>query len=142
MVSEPVSPAERYAAFRRNQGGPALADFEKGYPFGLDAFQRTACAALESGRGVLVAAPTGAGKTVVGEFAVHLALRSGRKCFYTTPIKALSNQKFRDLVERHGQDSVGLLTGDNTINGEAPIVVMTTEVLRNMLYAGSATLND
>ena len=71
---------------------------------------------------------------------MHLALHQGRKCFYTTPIKALSNQKFADLVRRYGADQVGLLTGDNTINGEAPIVVMTTEVLRNMLYAGSSTL--
>jgi ATP-dependent RNA helicase HelY len=89
---------------------------------------------------VLVAAPTGSGKTVVGEFAVHLALEAGRKCFYTTPIKALSNQKYNDLVARHGAENVGLLTGDNTVNGEAPVVVMTTEVLRNMLYAGSRTL--
>ena len=90
---------------------------------------------------MLVCAPTGAGKTVVGEFAVHLALRAGgRKCFYTTPIKALSNQKYHDLVDRYGADQVGLLTGDNAINGDAPVVVMTTEVLRNMLYAGSATL--
>src|SRR5687768_12395519 len=135
MTSEASSPAERYAAFRRRQGGPALTAFEAGYPFGLDAFQRTACAALEDGRGVLVAAPTGAGKTVVGEFAVFLALREGRKCFYTTPIKALSNQKYNDLVERHGADRVGLLTGDNAVNGDADVVVMTTEVLRNMLYA-------
>ena len=99
-----------------------------------------ACQALETGDGVLVAAPTGAGKTVVGEFAVHLALAEGRKCFYTTPIKALSNQKYADLVRRHGADAVGLLTGDNTVNGEAQVVVMTTEVLRNMLYAGSPTL--
>ena len=99
-----------------------------------------ACQALEAGDGVLVAAPTGAGKTVVGEFAVHLALAEGRKCFYTTPIKALSNQKYADLVRRHGADAVGLLTGDNTVNGEAQVVVMTTEVLRNMLYAGSPTL--
>ena len=84
---------------------------------------------------MLVAAPTGAGKTVVGEFAVHLALREGRKCFYTTPIKALSNQKYNDLVARHGADRVGLLTGDNVVNGDADVVVMTTEVLRNMLYA-------
>ncbi|MEX2290921.1 MAG: DEAD/DEAH box helicase [Mycobacteriales bacterium] len=112
-----------------------MTEFQLGYPFGLDAFQRTACAALEAGRGVLVAAPTGAGKTVVGEFAVHLALRAGRKCFYTTPIKALSNQKYNDLVERHGADRVGLLTGDNAVNGDADVVVMTTEVLRNMLYA-------
>ena len=135
MSTEAASPAERYASFRRSQLGPALAEFEVGYPFGLDAFQRTACAALEAGRGVLVAAPTGAGKTVVGEFAVHLALRSGQKCFYTTPIKALSNQKFNDLVERYGADRVGLLTGDNAVNGDADVVVMTTEVLRNMLYA-------
>jgi len=134
------SPAERYATFRRSQGGPALTEFEVGYPFGLDAFQRTACAALEQGRGVLVAAPTGAGKTVVGEFAVHLALRAGRKCFYTTPIKALSNQKYTDLVARHGVARVGLLTGDTTINGGADVVVMTTEVLRNMLYARSDAL--
>jgi ATP-dependent RNA helicase HelY len=91
---------------------------------------------------VLVAAPTGAGKTVVGEFAVHQALEHGRKCFYTTPIKALSNQKFHDLAARYGSEQVGLLTGDNAINGEAPIVVMTTEVLRNMLYAGSPTLEQ
>ncbi len=135
MTTEAASPAERYAAFRRNQSGPALTEFETGYPFGLDAFQRTACAALEAGRGVLVAAPTGAGKTVVGEFAVHLALREGRKCFYTTPIKALSNQKYNDLVARYGAERVGLLTGDNAVNGDADVVVMTTEVLRNMLYA-------
>ena len=110
----------------------------KEYPFELDAFQIQACTALEKGSGVLVAAPTGSGKTVVGEFAVHLALREGVKCFYTTPIKALSNQKFAELTERYGAAKVGLLTGDNSINGEAPIVVMTTEVLRNMLYAGSS----
>ena len=106
----------------------------------FDDFQLDACGALESGHGVLVAAPTGSGKTVVGEFAVHLALAEGRKCFYTTPIKALSNQKYADLVRRYSAARVGLLTGDNSINGEAPIVVMTTEVLRNMLYAGSPTL--
>src|SRR5690242_13855770 len=134
------SPAERYAAARRRASRPALADFTAGYDFTLDPFQVESCEALEDGFGVLVAAPTGAGKTVVGEFAVHLALAQGRRCFYTTPIKALSNQKYNDLVRRYGPDSVGLLTGDNTVNGEAPIVVMTTEVLRNMLYAGSATL--
>ncbi len=90
---------------------------------------------------MLVCAPTGAGKTVVGEFAVHLALARGDKCFYTTPIKALSNQKYADLVRVHGADAVGLLTGDTSINGDAPVVVMTTEVLRNMLYAGSPTLD-
>lgn len=118
----------------------SLTAFATSYPFPLDPFQREACEALERGRGVLVAAPTGAGKTVVGEFAVHLALTQGRKAFYTTPIKALSNQKYHDLVARHGPDAVGLLTGDTTVNGEAPVVVMTTEVLRNMLYADSPTL--
>ncbi len=119
---------------------PGLASFRSLYAFDFDDFQVAACDALESGHGVLVAAPTGSGKTVVGEFAVHLALAGGRKCFYTTPIKALSNQKYGDLVSRYGAASVGLLTGDNSINGEAPVVVMTTEVLRNMLYAGSLTL--
>ena len=135
-----TSPAERYAKFRREQDSPVLADFTALYDFEIDAFQMEACRALEAGRGVLVAAPTGSGKTLVGEFAVHLALDQGRKCFYTAPIKALSNQKYADFVRRYGPDQVGLLTGDNSINGEAPIVVMTTEVLRNMLYAGSGTL--
>ncbi len=117
-----------------------LDDFAHLYDFTLDSFQRHACESLERGRGVLVAAPTGSGKTLVGEFAVHLALAGGGKCFYTTPIKALSNQKFADLTMRYGADKVGLLTGDNSINGNAPVVVMTTEVLRNMVYAGSTTL--
>ncbi|WP_054813116.1 DEAD/DEAH box helicase [Nocardia arizonensis] len=117
-----------------------LAEFSAALKFTLDPFQREACAALEDGHGVLVCAPTGAGKTVVGEFAVHLALAAGGKCFYTTPIKALSNQKFADLTERYGRDSVGLLTGDQSINPDAPVVVMTTEVLRNMLYASSDAL--
>ncbi|MFM9049268.1 MAG: DEAD/DEAH box helicase [Actinomycetota bacterium] len=133
------SPAERHAAARERATDP-LTGFRSGYDFPLDAFQERGCAALADGRSVLVAAPTGAGKTVVGEFAVHLALENGRKCFYTTPIKALSNQKYHDLVRRYGADRVGLLTGDNSINGEAPVVVMTTEVLRNMLYASSETL--
>ena len=119
---------------------PGLASFRQLYEFEFDEFQVAACNALERGHGVLVAAPTGSGKTVVGEFAVHLAMASGRKCFYTTPIKALSNQKYADLVNRYSAANVGLLTGDNSINGEAPVVVMTTEVLRNMLYAGSVTL--
>jgi ATP-dependent RNA helicase HelY len=137
-----TSPAQRYAESRRRraQDGPALSDFQALYDFTFDDYQRRACQALNEGHGVLVAAPTGSGKTVIGEYAVHLALAAGRKCFYTTPIKALSNQKFGDLVRRYGPDRVGLLTGDNSINGEAPVVVMTTEVLRNMLYGGSATL--
>jgi ATP-dependent RNA helicase HelY len=139
-MSEATSPAERYAASRAARRHPVLHDFTSHYDFPLDAFQLDACREVEDGRGVLVAAPTGSGKTVVGEFAVFLALETGRKCFYTTPIKALSNQKYHDLVARHGAENVGLLTGDSTVNGEAPVVVMTTEVLRNMLYAGSRTL--
>jgi len=135
-----TTPADSYAAFRERQSEPEFASFRALYEFDFDGFQVAACAALSQGNGVLVAAPTGSGKTVVGEFAVHLALAQGRKCFYTTPIKALSNQKYADLVRRYGPSSVGLLTGDNSINGEAPVVVMTTEVLRNMLYTSSATL--
>jgi ATP-dependent RNA helicase HelY len=137
---ESLSPAEAYARFRKRQGSPLLAAFADSYPFAFDDYQREACAQLEAGSGVLVAAPTGAGKTIVGEFAVFLALSNGRKCFYTTPIKALSNQKYADLVRRHGASNVGLLTGDTSVNSEAPIVVMTTEVLRNMIYARSSTL--
>src|SRR3954454_15532836 len=134
------SPAERYAAARRRTAHPTLAEFTASLGFSLDPFQVEACEALDEGAGVLVCAPTGAGKTVVGEFAVHKALAEGRKCFYTTPIKALSNQKFTDMVKRYGAERVGLLTGDNSVNGDAPVVVMTTEVLRNMLYAGSQAL--
>ncbi len=140
--SESLSPAEAYARFRQRQSTPLLAAFADGYPFAFDDYQREACAYVEAGSGVLVAAPTGAGKTIVGEFAVFLALSNGRKCFYTTPIKALSNQKYADLVRRHGAGNVGLLTGDTSVNSEAPIVVMTTEVLRNMIYARSSTLAD
>ncbi len=122
--------------------GPAFAEFAAAFPFQLDPYQVDGCAHVEAGSGVLVAAPTGAGKTVVGEFAVFLALREGRKCFYTTPIKALSNQKFNDLAERFGAHRVGLLTGDTSINSDAPVVVMTTEVLRNMIYANSGTLKN
>ncbi|MEU0135883.1 DEAD/DEAH box helicase [Streptomyces sp. NPDC006296] len=141
-MTEDLSPAERYQAsrVRAAEQATALGPFREMYAFGLDPFQIEACKALEAGKGVLVAAPTGSGKTIVGEFAVHLALQQGRKCFYTTPIKALSNQKFTDLVRRYGADKVGLLTGDNSVNADAPVVVMTTEVLRNMLYAGSQSL--
>ena len=130
-----ASPAERYAASRQRMSHPVLTTFGAGFGFALDPFQLAACEALEDGHDVLVAAPTGAGKTVVGEFAVHLALQAGRKCFYTTPIKALSNQKYNDLVDRYGANQVGLLTGDTAVNPDAPVVVMTTEVLRNMLSA-------
>src|ERR1700740_1298649 len=117
-----------------------LARFTAELPFPREDFPQRAWAALESGHGVLVGAPTGAGKTVVGEFAVHLALASGGKCLYTTPLKALSNQKHTDLTLRYGRDRIGLLTGDMSVNADAPVVVMTTEVLRNMLYADSPAL--
>ncbi|WP_375498882.1 DEAD/DEAH box helicase [uncultured Jatrophihabitans sp.] len=134
------SPSERYAASRRRRGRPILIDFRAELSFLLDPFQEQGCEALEDGYSVLVCAPTGAGKTVVGEFGVHLALAAGQKCFYTTPIKALSNQKYNDLVDRYGPGQVGLLTGDTSVNADAPVVVMTTEVLRNMLYVGSPAL--
>ncbi|WP_300015549.1 DEAD/DEAH box helicase [Pseudonocardia sp.] len=140
VASSTPAPAEAYAAARSRAARPNLTEFVSGLPFELDGFQLSACSALEDGHGVLVCAPTGAGKTVVGEFAVHLALARGQKCFYTTPIKALSNQKYADLVARHGPDAVGLLTGDTVINSGAQVVVMTTEVLRNMIYAGSGAL--
>jgi ATP-dependent RNA helicase HelY len=142
VASSTPAPAEAYAAARARAAHPRLSEFAGSLPFGLDGFQWEACEALEDGHGVLVCAPTGAGKTVVGEFAVHLALAQGLKCFYTTPIKALSNQKYADLVERHGAAAVGLLTGDSSVNGDAQVVVMTTEVLRNMIYAGSRSLDQ
>ena len=143
-MSEPA-PADRYArasaSARLDRTHPITAAFAASQRFTLDPFQIEGCRALEEGRSVLVAAPTGAGKTIVGEFAVHLAMREpGDKAFYTTPMKALSNQKFRELQEVYGEGEVGLLTGDTNINGNARIVVMTTEVLRNMLYADSPAL--
>ena len=116
-------------------------DFAGTYGFPLDPFQVRALDALDEGESVLVAAPTGSGKTVVAEYAVAKALAEGGKAFYTTPLKALSNQKYGDLARRHGPEQVGLLTGDNTIAGDAPVVVMTTEVLRNMIYASSPALS-
>jgi ATP-dependent RNA helicase HelY len=136
-----LSAAERFRRASERTRHPLTADFAAMQRFELDDFQIAGCQSLEEGRSVLVAAPTGAGKTIVGEFAVHLAMREpGEKAFYTTPIKALSNQKFRELQEVYGAENVGLLTGDTNINGSARIVVMTTEVLRNMLYADSAAL--
>ncbi|WP_427017785.1 DEAD/DEAH box helicase [Pseudarthrobacter sp. P1] len=145
-MSEPahLSPSDKYrqAKARSAQARTRYGAFKESFGFELDDFQERACASLEAGRGVLVAAPTGAGKTIVGEFAVYLALAKGRKAFYTTPIKALSNQKYSELALKYGHENVGLLTGDTNINADAPVVVMTTEVLRNMLYAGSEALDD
>ena len=134
-------PATRYAQAEAAKAHPLTAEFAAFQRFALDPFQIAGCHALEAGSSVLVAAPTGAGKTIVGEFAVHLAMRTpGDKAFYTTPMKALSNQKFRELQEVYGESEVGLLTGDTNINASARVVVMTTEVLRNMLYADSPAL--
>ena len=135
-----TTPAEKFAAAKVRNLHKETTAFVQSFDFEFDPFQVAACHAVEEGSGVLVAAPTGAGKTVVGEFAAHLALKLGKKCFYTTPIKALSNQKYSEFVAMFGEDRVGLLTGDTSINGEADVLVMTTEVLRNMLYAGSNTL--
>ncbi len=104
------------------------------YPFDLDDFQLEAIAALNHDRSVVVCAPTGSGKTLIGEYAIHRALSRGKRVFYTTPLKALSNQKLRDFRQRFGADNVGLLTGDTSINRDAPVLVMTTEIFRNMLY--------
>ncbi|HJM26821.1 MAG TPA: DEAD/DEAH box helicase, partial [Acidimicrobiales bacterium] len=107
------------------------------WPFKLDRFQEEAIAAVDAGHSVLVAAPTSSGKTVVAEHAIGRAMEDGLRTFYTAPIKALSNQKYRDLSRSLGSSQTGLLTGDNTISPQAPVVVMTTEVLRNMLYSDS-----
>ena len=114
------------------------------FPFELDEFQKEACKCISDGKSVVVCAPTGAGKTVIAQHAIHCALKEGKKVFYTTPLKALSNQKYNDFSEKYGADKVGLLTGDTSINRGGQIVVMTTEVFRNMLYGtnfGSVTDN-
>lgn len=140
---EELPPASRFDAFRDQQHFETTErhDFIETLGFEPDPFQLEGMEGVEDGDSVLVAAPTGAGKTVVGEFATHLAVRRGHRAFYTTPIKALSNQKFVDLQTRFGESNVGLLTGDTSVNPGAPVVVMTTEVLRNMIYAG-ADLSD
>jgi len=132
----PGGPAGRPAA----AASPVRQAFLAERSFPLDRFQLEALDALDAGHSVLVTAPTGAGKTVVAEYAVHLALDQGVKAYYTTPLKALSNQKYGDLRRRYGPERVGLLTGDNSINGEAQVVVMTTEVLRNMIHAERSSL--
>ena len=111
------------------------------FPYKLDDFQQEAIAVLEAGKSVVVCAPTGSGKTVIGEYAIYRALTRGKRVFYTTPLKALSNQKVRDFKDKlrqlgveNADFAVGLITGDIVINANAPIVVMTTEIFRNMLY--------
>lgn len=147
MSDTELSAAERFAQAKarerdRKLGSP-VEQFALSLKFGLDGFQREACQSLAEGRSVLVAAPTGAGKTTVAEFALYLAMQTSHtKVFYTAPMKALSNQKFNEFTLQYGESSVGLLTGDTNINPHARIVVMTTEVLRNMLYADSDLLHD
>jgi ATP-dependent RNA helicase HelY len=140
-MTDQLSPAERFAAAKKRRGTPVLEMFRARQRFDLDSFQIAACTAFEEGKSVLVAAPTGAGKTIIAEFAIFRAMQDATsKVFYTAPMKALSNQKFQELVAEYGPDEVGLLTGDTNVNSGARIVVMTTEVLRNMLYADSDLL--
>lgn len=138
MTEEELSAHERMQAFQAHQAldDAGLHDYFDSLPYSPDPFQEEALRYVAHGETTLVCAPTGAGKTVVGEGAAYLAHRRGERVFYTTPIKALSNQKFNDFVEKFGESEVGLLTGDTSINASAPIVVMTTEVLRNMIYQG------
>ncbi|WP_263090900.1 DEAD/DEAH box helicase [Curtobacterium sp. RIT-PI-V] len=143
MTGTDLSAAERFAAAKVRNRSRNLELFRADLRFDLDPFQFAACDALDQGRSVLVAAPTGAGKTIVAEFAIWLAMRQPTaKVFYTTPMKALSNQKYAELVEVYGESEVGLLTGDTNVNPRARVVVMTTEVLRNMIYADSDLLDD
>ena len=117
-------------------------DVSQLFPFPLDGFQLESIDALNQGHSVVVSAPTGSGKTLVGEYAIHRAIAHGQKVFYTTPLKALSNQKLRDFREQFGAENVGLMTGDLSVNREARVVVMTTEIFRNMLYAEADEHDD
>lgn len=137
-----LTPAEKYRAAKLRSKYQLTNQFMQRYEFSFDDFQLAGCHSLEDGKSVLVAAPTGAGKTIVGEFATYLSEHFGNRCFYTTPIKALSNQKYQELVSVYGESEVGLLTGDSSINSGARIVVMTTEVLRNMIYADVNSVED
>ena len=142
-MTDQLSAAERFAAAKRRSGHPLLEAFRAAQRFDLDDYQLAACEMVDDGKSVLVAAPTGAGKTIIAEFAIYRAMQSAAdKVFYTAPMKALSNQKFQELQAEYGEENVGLLTGDTNINSHARIVVMTTEVLRNMLYADSDLLRD
>ena len=142
-MTDQLSAAERFAAAKKRQEHPLLQEFRARQSFDLDGYQLAACEVVEDGKSVLVAAPTGAGKTIIAEFAIYRAMQTpSDKVFYTTPMKALSNQKFQELQNEYGEHEVGLLTGDTNINSHARIVVMTTEVLRNMLYADSDLLKN
>ena len=135
-----LNPSEKFAKHSKRATHPLTSDFESSQFFEFDDFQIRGCHSLEDGDSVLIAAPTGSGKTILGQFAIFLGLKKSKKVFYTTPIKALSNQKYQDFAALYGEENIGLLTGDNSINSDAPILIMTTEILRNMLYAGSHTL--
>jgi ATP-dependent RNA helicase HelY len=138
-MDDRLSPAQAYAAYkaRAAESDTPFGRFRTSLEYELDPFQEEACTALQDGKSVLVAAPTGAGKTVVAQFAVMLGSEQNVRVFYTAPIKALSNQKYAELCGEYGESRVGLLTGDISINRDAQIVVMTTEVLRNMIYSGT-----
>ena len=119
-----------------------MLNLEEYFPFPLDPFQIDAIKAINSGNSVVLTAPTGSGKTLIGEFAIYRALSHDSRVFYTTPLKALSNQKYRDFVNQFGEKKVGLLTGDISVNRDAPILVMTTEIFRNMLYGEFEEFDD
>lgn len=139
------SAAERYARFKLHgsiREKVLLDNFISGLEFPVDDFQMQALKSIDSSNSVLVAAPTGAGKTLIAEYGIEKALHDQKRLFYTTPIKALSNQKYRDFSEKFGAHNVGLLTGDRKINPGAPILVMTTEILRNMIYSESEDLSE
>ncbi len=135
-------PEEQHSQTRNRVSDELLREFRSRYSFLLDAFQEEAITHLASDESVMVAAPTGTGKTVVAEFGVFRMAQKGLRVMYTTPIKALSNQKFRDLRDQYGADRVGLLTGDIIENRHGQIMVMTTEVLRNMLLQTPSELWD
>lgn len=141
MMPSPSEKLQKYKNFDKFER-QIISDYLATIPFDIDIFQDTAIKSFVKGNSVLVAAPTGSGKTVVGEFALFATINNNQRCFYTTPIKALSNQKYLELVQKFGSDKVGLLTGDNSINGDGQIVVMTTEVLRNMIYQNPEKLHE
>ena len=115
---------------------------DTGKPFEADVFQKAAAMNLYLGNDVLVTAPTGTGKTAIAHYVITKNLNEGKRTFYTTPLKALSNEKFRDFCNTYGEENVGLITGDVKTNIEAPIIIMTTEVYRNMAANEIFELSD